>query len=176
MNSLLKLLKIDLFQQKNEIQKIVELCFIEFYEPVYWYARARYKMYPEDVAQETFKKFHLALLKGLEMNFQVKEDILKYLITIARNLTTDELGRAQRIIFVEDFSFEKKTLDPFAKINIESDLETKLSLLYPKHVLMLRLRISGYSYKEIADKLGVNVETVRKALFRCRQKLKILLE
>lgn len=159
---------------ENDLQSFLSACFEEYHHSIFLYARSRYKIYPEDVVQETFKKFQEAIRNGLEMDFRQDEDILRYLTTIARNLSPKELGRAQRTVYLPDFRGKEKTINPYTEINFKEDLEFKLKQVSPQQANMLLLKINGHSYEEIAQELDMTVMAVKQGLYRSRKKLKLL--
>ena len=170
---------ISLFQKAVEtsdeinFQNFISASFDSYHHNIYLYARSRYKTYPEDVVQETFKKFQEAIRKGLEMDFRKDEDVLRYLTTIARNLSQNELGRAQRIVYVPKLQDRGKSINPYTVIQLKDNLESKLKLVSPQQAKMIRLKIAGYSYEEIAQELSMTVMAIKQGLYRSRKKLKL---
>jgi len=59
---------------KEKIRNFVLASYDEYYEKIYFYAYAKCKESSKDVVQETFKRFQIALIKGLKMNFQKDEE------------------------------------------------------------------------------------------------------
>lgn len=159
---------------ENDLQSFLSACFEEYHHKVFLYARSRYKTYPEDVVQETFKKFQEAIRNGLEMDFRKDEDILRYLTTIAKRLSPKELGRAQRTVYIADFRGKEKPINPYTEINFRKDFEYQLKQLGPKQAEMLRLQVNGHSYEEIAQELDTTLMAVKQGLYRSRKKLKLL--
>jgi len=100
------------------------------------------------------------------------KNILRYLKTIAGNLNKDQIGKAKRTIYVDQFlEIEAKT-NPYILIDLENDLQSKLTYLSCKQQEVLKLRIEGYTYSDIAEKMSMKLDTVRKVIYRYRVKLK----
>ena len=53
----------------------------------------------------------------------------------------------------------------------KQNLEEVLDILSPRQREIIELRAENYSYKEIAEKLEISVETVRHQIYLLRKKL-----
>jgi len=159
---------------ENAINQFVEECFNEFYEDVYLHIRYRYKRYPEDIAQQTFKRFYTALSDGLEMSFKEDKDIRNYLKKIASNLCLNEISKPKRLVLTDDFWEGGAT--PYPQIDFDYDFTLALRQLSLKEAEVVMMRYQGYKFQEIADKIGSNKDAVKQVLYRCRDKLKVLLD
>jgi RNA polymerase sigma-70 factor (ECF subfamily) len=127
----------------------------------------------EELAQETF----VAVLRGSE-RYEARATFRAYLFGIAVRQLWSERRRELRETKITAESLavgtsEDRAPDPSAGLWIRGALER----LDPAHqeVLMLR-EYEQLSYDDIADALGVPVNTVRSRLFRARAELKALLE
>ena len=129
----------------------------------------------EDMVQTVFLKFFQ------NMNIiRDKEKIKPWLFTTARNEVFTYYRRKK--IRVDQYGAEDvEEIQPAAEENIAEKIErseTKEILLkelekFPaeqKEIFMLK-EYSGLSYKEIADVLDTNIETVKSRLYKARQKL-----
>jgi RNA polymerase sigma factor (sigma-70 family) len=58
----------------------------------------------------------------------------------------------------------------------ESEIEKAISSLSDEFRIPFRMHIEGYKYKEIADKLGLKIGTVKSRIFFTRQKLMHMLK
>ena len=129
----------------------------------------------EDIVQTVFLKFFQ------NMNIiRDKEKVKPWLFTTARNEVFTYYRRKK--IRVDQYGVEDvEEIQPAAEENIAEKIErgeTKEILLkelekFPaeqKEIFMLK-EYGGLSYKEIADVLDTNIETVKSRLYKARQKL-----
>jgi len=131
--------------------------------------------YVDDISQDVFiSVYH----KIRDFRFESKFTTWLYRITV--NKCRDYLRKKKvRSIFVPigDSDREYPT-GPFSEnIDIPNLVQNAISKLPEKLKVPLVLRdIDGLSYKEIADKLGTEVGTIKSRIFRARENLKFLLE
>lgn len=131
----------------------------------------------DDIGQEVFIRFY----KSLD-NFRGDSKLATYLTRIAINLSLDEIKkRSKRQIFnLNEFFTTKEEEDLVAEAD-ECDtrelIQKVLKTLSPEYrsVVVLRL-IQGYSTKETADILNIQLGTVLSRLSRAQKKLKTLLK
>ncbi|MBN1671150.1 MAG: sigma-70 family RNA polymerase sigma factor [Kiritimatiellae bacterium] len=137
----------------------------------------------EDLAQETFLHAYRAL-----SGFQPGRTFSTWLYTIALNLCRDKAKRKRRVFFWLDKPVAG-TEDlypqvPSDKMTPEEALEAKedearlrhaLAALaaHDREVIVLRYQ-QRLEYREIADVLGVSLDTVKVRLHRARQRLQKL--
>lgn len=147
-----------------------ETLFGRYREPVYGFFRRRLPSADraEDLAQETF----LAVLKA-RGRYQLQASVRSYLYGIAFHLLLAERRRngkvPQQLLGSEPFSVASPEAplwvrQAFARLDVTD-----------REILMLR-EYDQLSYAEIAELLGVPLNTVRSRLFRSRVALKELLE
>ena len=58
----------------------------------------------------------------------------------------------------------------------EAEIEKAIDSLEDEFRIPFRMHIQGYKYKEIADKLGLKIGTVKSRIFFTRQKLMLMLK
>ena len=131
--------------------------------------------YVDDISQDVFISVYHKLK---DFRFESKFTTWLYRITI--NKCRDYLRKKKvRSIFVPigDSDREYPT-GPFSEnIDIPNLVRSAINKLPEKLRIPLVLRdIEGLSYKEIADKLGTEVGTIKSRIFRARESLKFLLE
>ena len=90
--------------------------------------------------------------------------------------------RASRYEKAEDYDFDQiqddsAPTDDFVILKeYNAELFNRLSqILSQREFSVIRLYMNGFSYKQIAEKLGATVKSVDNSLSRARQKLKKLL-
>jgi RNA polymerase sigma-70 factor (ECF subfamily) len=129
----------------------------------------------DDISQDVFiSVFH----KLKEFRFESKFTTWLYRITV--NKCRDYLRKKRvRSIFVpiKDSDTDYGT-GPFSEnVDIPNLVRTAIDKLPEKLQVPLVMRdIEGLSYKEIADKMGTEVGTIKSRIFRARESLKIILE
>ncbi len=129
----------------------------------------------DDISQDVFiSVFH----KLKDFRFESKFTTWLYRITV--NKCRDYLRKKRvRSIFVpiKDSDTEYGT-GPFSEnVDIPQLVRTAIDKLPEKLKVPLVMRdIEGLSYKEIADKMGTEVGTIKSRIFRARESLKVILE
>lgn len=125
----------------------------------------------EDIIQETAYRFLL--------HFEIIETkkAKSWLFKVALNLYYDLLRRGKKNVNIEleNLNLIEKELTEEIVINNENIIEIKeiFNLLTPtfKHLLVLKYELE-LSYKDIADLLGVNENSIKTYLYRARQQFK----
>lgn len=158
------------------IKSFVELCFRKFYKRILVFSNSRNVNSPEDISQDVFLKFQLALMKGLQMEFTCEEDILSYLVKIAINLCISEARKIKSISPLSDYGDTISQVELNLDFDLQERLENSINKLGKKKAKIWRLKIAGFKDAEIAKKLNMELGTVKQNLYRSRQKLKDLIE
>lgn len=124
-----------------------------------------------DILQETFVKL---FNKGKQA--AVIENFPAYLMTIARNLCLTYKSRISReYVQFEDFHLSVRDV-PYEQKELLQLIQTALDLLPDEYREAFVLReYNGLSYNEIAEVVGVSLETVKVRIFRAKQKLRDIL-
>ncbi len=129
----------------------------------------------DDISQEVFiSVFH----KVKEFRFESKYTTWLYRITV--NKCRDHLRKKKvRSIFspISDSHYELSSKSNPENLDIPALVRRAIEKLPDKLKVPLVLRdIDGLSYKEIADKLELEVGTIKSRIFRARESLKFILE
>ncbi len=137
----------------------------------------------EDVTQETFIKAWKNIKK-----FKTDKKFKAWIYTIARNTALDQLKKKQAIVFSaisndaeENFllnSIVDSALRPDELVELyEADnwFEATVAKLSGKYRTVVILRQQNYSYREIAEKLGEPLDTVKSRYRRALALLKSLI-
>lgn len=128
----------------------------------------------EDAVQEVF-------IKLWKMNTQLEEfnSIEALATTITKNQCIDHLRKKKYIDFnnPENFTFcESRNLSPYEQLEISDTLSVIrkiIGTLPEKYRELLRLRdIEEFSYEEIAEITGLNINAIRVNLSRARKMLR----
>ena len=125
----------------------------------------------EDIAQETFVKLWTNCAKV------VLESVMGYLYTIANRLFIDQTrSQKVRLKFEKEPIKTSNTEDPYHALRTEEFrelLETTISdLPEGQREVFLLNRIEGYTFKEIAEMLGVSSTAVEKRMAKALVKLR----
>jgi len=162
--------------QTTDIQNFITASFEQFYEQLYLYVYKRNKIHTEDIVQDVFEKFQRAiqkvLKKELEMDFQTDEDVLRYLIVIARHTCNNQFARKTYFSLDENWDSFKQTINPSESFDFKEEIESCLKILTEDQQILFRLKAEGYSEKEIAEQQGMTISGVKKSIYRGRKKLK----
>jgi RNA polymerase sigma factor (sigma-70 family) len=127
----------------------------------------------EDALQEVFMK----LWKNNEMIGDLKNPEA-YAMKVMKNFCLDKLkGRKNKhMVEISENQMEKENITPFSTVSFENlkDLMLKLfSTLPEQQRMIIHMRdIEHYSYEEIEDVTGMNVNAIRVNLSRARKNVK----
>ena len=160
--------------QNKFFQETYENLWPQVYQ--YAYYRLQNKEEAEELTQDVFQKVFQQVKKG---NVE-KEKIRAYIFTAVRNTIYDtwrQRGRSPKVVELNQIT--EKMMPISENHMVEENLvlrETlkKLPELYQK-ILIWRI-VEGYPLKEVADRLGKPVGTVKSLQFRGIKKLRDLLE
>ena len=126
----------------------------------------------EDILSETFCTAIMAL-DGLRNDGSVKS----WLLTIARNKWLDHLRKRNPISDVDltELYIADTAPGPEQRVIQKETVQRVQALLAqedPRTQTVVRMRIDGYSFYEIAQKLGIREGSARVIDFRARKKLR----
>jgi len=134
----------------------------------------------EDLAQETFIKAY----KKLD-SVKDQKKIKSWLFSIARNITIDFFRRKKEKTvaldntILENYSRENAVDYQAQVINneISKELQACIQKLQPEDRMIIKLLYyEGFSYKEIADLMNMNHNTLKSRLHRARKMLLEIIE
>ena len=132
-----------------------------------------------DEAQEVTQEVFLAVYRKLK-SFMFKSSFKTWVYRIAVNMAIDYTRKMSRekdyTVLYEETDGLNKAIDPLGekieREQQEKNISTLLNALSPDQRACIVLRsIEGLSYQEIAESLGININTVRSRLKRAREKL-----
>jgi len=136
-------------------------------------------MQTSEKAKDIFQDTYIKALQKIEQYDIQKGNVGAWVCKIAANLCIDKLRRAKKIVFVEDIKDSLLVVDDSSIIGkIKADELLKLvAKLSENHRLVFNLYVvEGYSHKEIAEILNIQVTTSRAHLLRARTKLQAMLK
>lgn len=101
----------------------------------------------------------------------ITSSLKSYLFVATKNQSLKAIKRAQSALFDEDLSNLHLKLSPYYSSDsleyseVKNRIELIINELPPQRRMIFKLnRIDGLKYKEIADKLGISVNTVQKQM------------
>lgn len=168
-------------QARDEMafKEIVERYQAKVYSIIYGILRNRNDA--EDIAQQVFSKVYFSI-----GNFDSRSSLLTWIYKITVNECYDYLRkkRVRKLVYESDFSEEDSrkmdnsdtAVDPHAPADealARRDLALKLleKLSEEDRQLILLKEVEGHSVEELAQRTGMNENTIKVKLFRARQKL-----
>lgn len=160
-------------------EEVVEALFVETHVPLFRYVSSllgpERMAETEDIIQHSFLKLFRNLLDGEHIR-----EPRNWIFVAARNLAIDELRRRRRDFLFEDFAEKPYVADSEntpETVLLEREsmaaVEQSIAGLPPQERACLRLRIRGFSYREIAQILEIEVNTVGPTLAHALAKLKV---
>jgi len=135
----------------------------------------------EDIAQQVFAKVYLSL-----KTFDFRSSLITWIYKITVNECFDYLRKrkVRRLVYESDLSEDEVRRVENADPAIDRQTPADSSLAQRDYVLKLLTRVSeeermllmlkeveGYSVEELAERTGMNENTIKVKLFRARQKL-----
>ena len=154
----------------SEQDRYIEELYIEMFYPLCAYAQSslRDKYLAEEAVQETFR-VACTKVDSLRASPNPEGWLMVTLKFVIQNMKRTR-ARLNRFILYMISSHEEDT----GQISIYNIPEEYYKNLISKEDfdLIKRIAIDGYSTKEIADELGISVDTCRKRLRRAKMKLK----
>ncbi len=137
----------------------------------------------EDLTQEVFVRVY----KSVE-RYRPQAHISTWILTIARNLTLNELRRHQPAVSLdaplmgEDSDMQRQLTDPrsvgadeelIRQEKVEAIKEAIASLPENQRTAVLLRRYEEFSYEQIAQTMNLSVEAVKSLLSRAKENLKV---
>lgn len=107
-------------------------------------------------------------------HFEMGTNFRAWMSMIIRNTFISDFRVKKRSIFVKEsfYSENKNTLDNQGETNMRiQDIYKILDQLDEKYAVPFLMHYQGYQYKEIGEKLGLPIGTVKSRLYTARQTL-----
>jgi RNA polymerase sigma-70 factor, ECF subfamily len=135
----------------------------------------------EDIAQQVFAKVYLSL-----KSFDFRSSLITWIYKITVNECFDYLRKrkVRRLVYESDLSEDEVRRVENTEPATDRQTPADSSLAQRDYILKLLTRVSeeermllmlkeveGYSVEELADRTGMNENTIKVKLFRARQKL-----
>ena len=135
----------------------------------------------EDIAQQVFAKVYLSL-----KSFDFRSSLITWIYKITVNECFDYLRKrkVRKLVYESDLSEDEVRRVENSEPAVDRQIPADSSLAQRDYVLKLLTRVSeeermllmlkeveGFSVEELAEKTGMNENTIKVKLFRARQKL-----
>ena len=135
----------------------------------------------EDIAQQVFAKVYLSL-----RSFDFRSSLITWIYKITVNECFDYLRKrkVRRLVYESDLSEDEvrrvENTDPAVERQASADsalaqrdyvLKLLSRVSEEERILLILKEVEGYSVEELANRTGMNENTVKVKLFRARQKL-----
>ncbi|ETN94828.1 RNA polymerase sigma-70 factor, ECF subfamily [Zhouia amylolytica] len=162
---------------KNKNQKVFKKLFSDLYAELVVYANGYLfdKNASEDIVQEVF----IYLWEQAE-SLQIRDSLKSYLYVMVRNkclnyLKSIKIQDSLHLLDLNTVLISNHDLESFSQSDkqiIQNQLQKIITELPVKMQEIVRLRfISNYKYSEIAEEMGVSVNTVKTQLKRAKIKI-----
>ena len=129
-----------------------------------------------DMAMDLVQDTYLKALKFRD-NFVEFTNLKAWIFTILKNtfinnyrhnLKENTIMDGTRDLFYINLPYDKGYISPESNY-IAEEIEKEIDKLSNKFRIPFRMHLDGYKYHEIADKLGLNIGTVKSRIFLTRQ-------
>lgn len=121
----------------------------------------------EDILQDTFTNFYRSLHKDREVS-----SIERYVIKIARNLCLNYKRSKKNTVNLDEITNVYISNTNYDKNNLMEIINKSLSEMDSKYSdAFIFKKLEGYSFKEIAVKMNITIETAKTRVTRARLKL-----
>jgi RNA polymerase sigma-70 factor (ECF subfamily) len=135
----------------------------------------------EDIAQQVFAKVYLSL-----KSFDFRSSLITWIYKITVNECFDYLRKrkVRKLVYESDLSEDEVRRVENTEPHIDRQTPADTTLAQRDYILKLLMRVSeeermllmmkeveGYSVEELAERTGMNENTIKVKLFRARQKL-----
>ncbi len=153
----------------------IKRIYLEYQKDVYFYlfSLTHNESLSEDLCSETFLK----AIQGA-MSFKGESSIKTWLFGIARNLWLQTF-RNNDIVQYEDFLMNYLEYDCEKQIydkNVLNYIDQLIAKKDDRTQKIVKMRIDGYSYKEIGEQIGISENSARVIDFRTKKWIKEILK
>ncbi len=164
---------------ENAFREIVERYQSKVFSIIHGIVRQRNDV--EDIAQQVFAKIFFSL-----KSFDFRSSLITWIYKITVNECFDYLRKrkVRKLVYESDLSEDEARRVENSEPQVDRQIPADASLAGRDYVLKLLSRVSeeermllmmkeveGYSVEELANRTGMNENTIKVKLFRARQKL-----
>ena len=153
----------------------IEKLYYEYSKDIYSYLL--YLTNDESLSQDILQETFLQAIRGIK-SFRGDSNVKTWLFSIARNIWISQLRKKKLIISDEDIS------NVIVSRSFEEDVNNKVLLKRIYEIIdsknektkeIVHMRLDGYSFYEISQKLGISESSARVIDFRCKKEIREIL-
>ncbi len=165
--------------EETAFREIVERYQSKVFSIIHGIVRQRNDV--EDIAQQVFAKVYLSL-----RNFDFRSSLITWIYKITVNECFDYLRKrkVRKLVYESDLSEDEarrvENIEP--QVNRQDPADASLArrdyvlkllsrVSEEERMLLILKEVEGYSVEELAERIGMNENTIKVKLFRARQKL-----
>lgn len=165
-------------QPSNNRAFLFEQIFYDTKDKVFGFLK---KILRDDAkAQDCMQQCYLKLWETLD-TIDTEKDVLPLLYTYSRNIGIDILRKNTHYVWMDDLSlFSEKFTEEFTPQSYVSqkeaviELENLLSDMPGRRKQVFKMiKLSGFTYREVAQQLNISVSTVEKHMHEAHKSLEI---
>jgi len=127
----------------------------------------------EDLLQDTMVK----ALNNKDKFLNYPKNIKGWLYTIMKNIFINDYRKKSKRKIVHDYTKETAIINTGNEMEnvtpetkyLSNEIRNQLDALKDKHKMPLQMFISGYKYHEIADKMDMNLGTIKSRIYFARK-------
>ena len=165
--------------EESAFREIVERYQSKVFSIIHGIVRQRNDV--EDIAQQVFAKVYLSL-----KSFDFRSSLITWIYKITVNECFDYLRKrkVRKLVYESDLSEDevRRVENSEPAVNRQTPADTSLSqrdyvvklltrVSEEERMLLMLKEVEGYSVEELAERTGMNENTIKVKLFRARQKL-----
>ena len=153
----------------------IEKLYYEYSKDIYSYLL--YLTNDESLSQDILQETFLQAIRGIK-SFRGDSNVKTWLFSIARNIWISQLRKKKLIISDEDIS------NVIVSRSFEEDVNNKVLLKRIYEIIdsknektkeIAHMRLDGYSFYDISQKLGISESSARVIDFRCKKEIREIL-
>jgi len=165
--------------EDDAFREIVERYQTKVFSIIHGIVRQRNDV--EDIAQQVFAKVYVSI-----RNFDFRSSLITWIYKITVNECFDYLRKrkVRKLVYESDLSEDevRRVENTEPTVNRQTPADTTLSqrdyvvklltkVSEEERMLLMLKEVEGYSVEELAERTGMNENTIKVKLFRARQKL-----
>lgn len=153
---------------ENDANELVTALYDRWYMSLVRYALRSTENYEfaEDLAQETLMQLYQALRAGKDIRHPKA-----WSLCVLRRAMNRQLNERSRFEQLEGVEIARETPSEMPGVFALADILALLSVLSQREEEVLLLRLEAMKYREIADQLGISINSVNTLLSRALRKL-----
>ena len=155
---------------ENDATDLVTALYDRWYMSLVRYALRTTEDYAlaEDLAQDTFMQLYQSLRTGKNI-----EHPKAWTLCVLRRAMSRQIKNRNRFDQLDEAEIAGELMTGISCLSEFTDVRSLLSVLSPREEEVLLLRIEAMKYREIAEQLGISMNSVNTLLARAIRKLQV---